>query len=79
MVCFERYVLPCRLVFPKAFLAECLSSSWNIPLSDSLYLNQQRIMSALPCCHAICHDDSFNVEIECPGKQKTPVPVGTGV
>lgn len=21
----ERYALPCRLVFPKAFLAECLS------------------------------------------------------
>lgn len=55
-------VLPCRLAVPKAVLAECLSSSWNIPLSDSLYLIQQRIMSAMPCCHAICHDDSFNVD-----------------
>ena len=79
MVCFKRDALPCRLALLKAVLAECLSSSWNIPLSDSLYLIQQRIMSAMPCCHAICHDDSFNVEIECPGKQKTPVPIGTGV
>ena len=77
MVRSERYVLPHLLVFPKAFFGGVLKffvehSTVRQPVS---YSATHYVGSAL----LSCHDDSSNVEIECPGKQKTPVPVGTGV